>query len=133
MKNMWCHQHCSLKIRFFRVAPPGPVKYRSVQLVWNFNIWFKAWFNTWFEWVSVVTWATDIKTDPSCSRTKYQDMTISSNLGGYVIMIPDGSVCHSDRHRPSSNIVVSRLQHGLGWQRRPGSHTTFDGNRSCRH
>lgn len=66
--------------------------------------------NVWFLLPPVVTWAPDINTDSSCSRTTDPDMALSSNLGlDFTRSLWSG---HPDRYGPSSSMAL-RHQHAL--------------------
>jgi len=62
-------------------------------------------------WPLVVTWATDIITDPSCSRTTDPVMVLSSGRPGW-----DFTMASSGRTVPCSSIL--RHPQALGWQLR---------------
>ena len=62
--------------------------------------------HSWFLQPPVATWALGINTDPSCSGITDLDMVLCRGLGPDVAMAPGGSVGHSDRHAPSSSVVL---------------------------
>lgn len=89
-------------------------------------LYFNTWLNTWFKWAPVVTWITDINTDPIYIRNMDPDMTSSSSLNS-VVTIPQMAVWGSQ----------IKMGQSVAWSpdssMDPVCHTAFNSNRNHGH
>lgn len=82
----------------------------------------------------VVTWALDIKTDPSCSRIMDPGMALVGSLGSDTTMPAGGSAGHSDQFASSSAACLTPGHlHNLRQQHRVEIQAALNGNMGHRH
>ena len=87
----------------------------------------------WFLWYPLVTWGTEINTDPGCSRATDSDMALGNRLGLDVTMIRPGvSAGHPHQYGPGGSMALG-YQHDLWWLTRSQACVASGGNTGHEH